>query len=152
MKKENLASGFWLLLALYLAVESYRLGLSAGNRPGPGFFPFGAAVAIAIIAFFRFLKHVRQNAALDSSESAARSEARLVVYVIAGMFAYALLFDVLGFFLCTFFLVGFYLKGVAVRSWLVSLSFAIAVALVSHLFFEVLLNAPLPRGMMDWLI
>lgn len=152
MKKEILVSGFWLLLSLYLAVESYRLGLSARNRPGPGFFPCGAAVGIAIIAFFRLLKHARQTTALDAPESAAGSEARLVIYVIAGMLAYALLFDALGFFFCTFFLVAFYLKGVAARSWLVSLSFAIAVALVSHLFFDVLLNTQLPRGMIDWLI
>jgi len=31
-------------------------------------------------------------------------------------------------------------------------SFAATVALVSHLFFEVLLNAQLPRGLLDWLM
>ncbi len=79
-------------------------------------------------------------------------DARLVIYVIAGMLAYVFLLDVLGFLFCTFLLVAFYLKVVAERSWLTSVSFAAAVALVSHLFFDVLLNAQLPRGALGWLM
>jgi hypothetical protein len=33
----------------------------------------------------------------------------------------------------------------------VTLSFAAAVALASHFFFDVLLKAELPRGLLDWL-
>jgi hypothetical protein len=35
---------------------------------------------------------------------------------------------------------------------LTSLGFAAAVALAAHLFFDLLLNAQLPRGLLDWLI
>ena len=152
MRKEIIISGFWLMLSLYLSIESYRLGLSTGNRPGPGFFPFGAAVAIGAIGGFRLLKNARPTSAVSPSESAMAGDARLVIYVIAGMLAYVFLLDVVGFFLCTFLLVAFYLKVVAARSWLTSVSFAAAVALVSHLFFDVLLNAQLPRGLLDWLM
>ena len=68
------------------------------------------------------------------------------------MIAYAFLLDFLGFLLCTFLLVAFYLKVIAARRWLVTLSFATAVALTSHLFFDVLLKAELPRGLLSWLI
>jgi putative tricarboxylic transport membrane protein len=149
MKKEIIICGFWLLLSLYLAIESHRLGLSAGNRPGPGFFPFGAAIAIGVIAAIRLLKNVRRASA-EVSESTGAGEAPLVLAVIAGMVAYAFLLDALGFFICTFLLVAFYLKVVAARSWRASVSFAAAVALVSHLFFDLLLNAQLPRGPLDW--
>jgi hypothetical protein len=152
MRKEIINSGFWLLVSLYLCFESYRLGLSMGNRPGPGFFPFGAAVAIGVIAGFRLLKNSRRAPAADDSESITTSEARLVFYVIAGMISYVFLLGVLGFVICTFLLVAFYLKVVAAGSWRVSASFAAAVALVSHLFFDLLLNAQLPRGLLDWLI
>jgi hypothetical protein len=40
------------------------------------------------------------------------------------------------------------LKVVAARAWRVSASFAAAVGLMSHLFFDVLLNAQLPRGLL----
>ena len=152
MKKELIDNVLWLALSLYLSIESYRLGLSMGNRPGPGFFPFGAAVAIGMIAAFRLLKSFRRTSAANDSESITTSEARLVFYVIAGMISYVFLLGVLGFVICTFLLVAFYLKVVAARSWRVSASFAAAVALVSHLFFDLLLDAQLPRGLLDWLI
>ncbi len=138
------------MLSLYLAIESHRLGLSTGNRPGPGFFPFGAAAAIGIIAGVRLVKNSRRRAAAEVAESVGGGEAHLVLAVIAGMLAYVLLLDVLGFLLCTFLLVAFYLKVVAAQAWRVSASFAAAVALLSHLFFDVLLNAQLPRGLLGW--
>jgi len=152
VRKEIIISGFWLMVSLYLSIESHRLGLSTGNRPGPGFFPFGAAVAIGAIGGFRLLKNARPTSAASTYESAMAGDARLVIYVIAGMLAYVFLLDVLGFLFCTFLLVAFYLKVVAERSWLTSVSFAAAVALVSHLFFDVLLNAQLPRGALGWLM
>lgn len=150
MRKELAISGFWLILSLYLAIESYRLGLSTGNRPGPGFFPFGAAAAIGVIAGFRLVKNFRRRATTEVSESAGSGEAPLVFAVLAGTVAYVLLLDLLGFLLCTLLLLAFYLKVIAARSWRVSASFAAAVALMSHLFFDVLLNAQLPRGLLGW--
>ena len=151
MKREIIICSFWLLLSFYLCIESYRLGLSTANRPGPGFFPFIATIAIGLIAAFRLLNNIRKSSPHNNSELAIAGEAKLVLYVIAGMTAYAFLLELLGFFFCTFLLVAFYLKIIAARRWLVTLSFAAAVALTSHLFFDVLLKAELPRGLLDWL-
>src|SRR2546428_5473002 len=99
--KEIIISGFWLMLSLYLSIESYRLGLSTGNRPGPGFFPFGAAVTIGAIAGFRLLKNARPTSAGSFSESAIGGDARLLRYLIARVLA-SVFFPVrLGFFLFT---------------------------------------------------
>ncbi len=151
MKREIIICSFWLLLSFYVCIESYRLGLSTANRPGPGFFPFIATIAIGLIAAFRLVNSIRISAPDDHSELGLTGEARLVLYVIAGMTAYAFLLDFLVFLLCTFLLVAFYLKIIAARGWLVTLSFAAAVALTSHLFFDVLLKAEWPRGLLDWL-
>jgi putative tricarboxylic transport membrane protein len=151
VKREIIISSLWLLLSFYLSVESYRLGLSTANRPGPGFFPFIAAIAIGLIAAFRLVNSIRKSSPDNNSELAIAGEAKLVLYVIAGMMAYAFLLDLLGFFFCTFLLVAFYLKVIAARRWPVTLSFAAAVALASHFFFDVLLKAELPRGLLDWL-
>jgi hypothetical protein len=150
VRKEIVICGLWLVLSLYLAIESYRLGLSTGNRPGPGFFPFGAAAAIGLIAGLRLLRILRQGSAAEASESAGKGESHLVFAVVAGMVAYVFLLELFGFLLCTFLLVAFYLKVVAARAWRVSAVFAAAVASASHLFFDVLLNAHLPRGLLGW--
>jgi len=152
MKREIIICGFWLLLSFYLSIESYRLGLSTGNRPGPGLFPFIATIGIALIAAYRLINSIRKGSPEENSEADLAGEVTPVVYVIAGMIAYACLLNFLGFLLCTFLLFAFYLKVIAGRGWLVTLSFAVAVALTSHLFFDVLLKAELPRGLLGWLI
>lgn len=152
MRKEIIICGVWLMLSLYIAVESYRLGLTTANRPGPGFFPFGATAAMGAIAVSRLFKAFQRTSAESTSESAADSDTGLVLGVLAGMIAYVLLLDLLGFLFCTFLLVAFYLKIIAQRRWPVSLSFALAVTLVAHLFFDVLLTAQLPRGLLNWLM
>ena len=152
MKREIVICSFWLLLSFYLAVESYRLGPSTANRPGPGFFPFIATIGIGLIAVFRLVNSIRKSSPDENSELGLAGEARLVVYVVAGMIAYAFALNLFGFLFCTFLLVAFYLKVIAARGWLVTLSFAATVALASHFFFVVLLKAELPRGLLSWLI
>ena len=152
MKREIIICGFWLMLSFFLSIQSYRLGLSTVNRPGPGFFPFIATIGIGLIAAFRLINNIRKRPPENHSEPGIAGEARLVLYVIAGMIAYAFLLDFLGFLFCTFLLVAFYLKVIAARRWLVTISFAVAVALASHFFFDVLLKADLPRGLLSWLI
>ena len=107
---------------------------------------------MALIAAFRLGNNIRHNSSDDNAEPSIAGEARLVLYVIAGMTAYAFLLDLLGFLFCTFLLVAFYLKVIAARRWPATLSFAAAVALASHFFFDVLLKAEMPRGLLSWLI
>jgi putative tricarboxylic transport membrane protein len=152
VKREIILCVLWLLLALCLSVESYRLGLSAANRPGPGFFPFVAATAIGLIAAFRLIHSIRKTPSDDHWEPGTAQEARLVLCVVAGMLAYAFLLESLGFLFGTFLLVAFYLRVIAARRWLVAISFAGTVALAAHFFFDLLLKAELPRGLLGWLV
>jgi len=150
VKKELTISTLWLLLALYLCVAAYKLGLGAGGRPGAGFFPFGAALAIAVIALFRLLRARSEKP--PATLATTGSEWRKIACIIVGMAAYAFLLEPLGFAVCTFFLMAFYLKIIALQRWQLSLGFALAVALVAHLFFDLLLNAQLPRGILESLL
>jgi hypothetical protein len=45
-----------------------------------------------------------------------------------------------------------YLKIIALQRWQLSVGFALAVALLAHLFFDLLLNAQLPRGILESLL
>ena len=210
MKKEFLAAGFWLLFSAYTSLEALRLGLGNGNKPGPGFFPFGAAIAIGIIALSRLLrargetpstnmaggsvtnetnkaprskaprylceilrspstllaysaeavasaaKAGRQGCGGFSSPSSSQQAARYsakenkILWAGGGLLAYALFLESLGFLLCTFILNALFLKAVAGRSWLTTLSFALSVALAAHLIFNVALRAQLPSGILTF--
>ena len=150
MKKELAISAFWLLLALYLSVTADKLGLGVGGRPGPGFFPFGAALAIAVIALIRLLRARSEKPAATLATSG--SEWRKIACVIAGMTLYAFLLEPVGFALCTFLLMLFYLKIIALQRWELSLGFAFAVALLAHIVFDLVLDAQLPRGILEALL
>jgi putative tricarboxylic transport membrane protein len=150
VKRETLIAAAWLLLALYFSAAATKLGLGGGGRPGAGFFPFGAACVMGVIALLRALKSRREKPATILATSG--SEWRKIACVITGMTVYAYLLEPLGFLLCTFFLMLFYLKIIALQRWPISLGFAFTVALLAHLFFDTLLNAQLPRGILALLM
>lgn len=150
MKRQSIIAIFWLLLSFYVAYTSYQFGLGTGGKPGAGFFPFGTAVAIGIIALLRLIG-VNRDAA-ETKNATTAQEWQKIIYVVAGMLAFALLLDSLGFAISTFLLLAFYLKCVAAQAWRLSVSFAVLAALSAHLFFDVLLHAQLPRGLLALLI
>lgn len=78
MKKEFLAAGFWLLFSAYASLEALRLGLGSGNKPGPGFFSFGAAIAIGIIALWLLLKSRGETPSTNIARGSAASETKTV--------------------------------------------------------------------------
>jgi hypothetical protein len=146
MKKEFAVSIVWLFLAGYFGIAAYHLGLGSGGRPGPGFFPFGSACLIGAIALLRLIRLGRAEPAMTVLTSG--SEWRKIACIILGMILYGFLLEPLGFAVCTFFLMAFYLRFVALQNRPSSLGFAFAVAILSHLFFDTLLRAQLPRGIL----
>jgi putative tricarboxylic transport membrane protein len=150
MKKEFLAAGFWLLFSAYASVEALRLGLGSGNKPGPGVFPFGAAIAIGIIALWLLLKSRGETPSTNMAGGFATKETNKILWAVGGLVAYALLLESLGFLLCTFILIALFLKAVAGRSWLMTLSFALSVTLTAHLIFNLALRAQLPSGVLTF--
>jgi len=148
MKKEIFVTAFWLVFSLYASIESFRLGIGTAHRPGPGFFPFGAAIAVGVISLLRVWRTCKEIPITKMTVIATSREWKKIVCAVASMLLYAYLLEPLGFVICTFLLMAFYLKVIAAQRWLLSLSFAAAVAGVSYLFFDVLLNAQLPRGIL----
>ena len=118
MKREIIICIFWLLLSCYLSIESYRLGLSTANRPGPGFFPFVAAIGHrahrAISLGQESFARIRRIIILNQ-RIAERN--KIVLYVIAGMTRLRIFARPSRISFCTFLLVAFYLKVIAARRW-----------------------------------
>ena len=150
MKSRCIIAIFWLLLSSYVAYAAYQLGLGTGGKPGAGFFPFGAALAIGAIALLRLCGVGHDASEIKTATSG--DQWQKIFYVVAGMLAYAFLLDSLGFAVSTFLLLAFYLKYVAAQAWRLSVSFAVIAAFGAHLFFDVLLHAQLPRGLLALLI
>jgi hypothetical protein len=134
------ASGGYLAAALPLA-----RGTAA--RPGPGFFPlavgvFGAAVALAWVA--TTLR--RAPAAAGGAAPVADGRGRVVTTV--GLLAgYCLLLPWTGYPAAAFVFTGLLLRGLGAR-WPAALAIGLASAVGSYYLFAVVLEVPLPRGVL----
>jgi len=141
------SSGFWLVFSIYIAVESYRLDLGNWHEPGPGYFAFGAALLFGSMALAVFVKSLKQTSALKGEiGSAERFRWQHVVMVLIAMVLYTLLLNTIGFVLCTFLIVVFFIKVVALQRLMKSIMVGLCMAIGSYLLFSFFLKAPLPRG------
>ena len=146
----DIFSGLFLLLfAIFIAVESYRLGLGEWNNPGAGYFAFGAALVLGIMSLSVFVKGLRKRPEKEISISdSERLQWQNVVSVLTGMIVYTFIFDKIGFILSTFLLIVFFLRVVAPQRWFVTILTAFFCAVGSYLLFNVLLGAELPKGVL----
>ena len=147
MRSEVFSAVFWLLFSVYVAIESYRFGLGSWGTPGPGYFPFGAALCLGILSLSNFIKKTARS---SSERTPVRSEEKLrlqnIFLIPLAMIAYILLLNKIGFFLCNFFFVVLFLRIASWRRWMTLFIIAFSIALGSHLLFNALLNAQFPRG------
>jgi len=152
MGKDIFSSLFWLLFGIYFTIKSYSFGLGEWSRPGPGYFPFGAGLLFGIFSLSVFVKTLRR---LPLKEIAIQSHERLqwqnMVLILFGMLAYTLLLKRIGFVLCTFLIVVLFIHVIAKERWFKSIMTALVVTLTFHLFFNILLNAQLPSGILRFL-
>lgn len=139
------SSLFWLAFSIYIAVESYGLGLGKWDDPGPGYFPFGAALLFGCMALSVFLRSLSINP-VPKTDIGQKYRWQNVILVLIAMVFYTLLLNPVGFVLCTFLIVVFFVKVVALKDWRSSMMMAMCMSMGSYLLFSVFLKAPLPRG------
>lgn len=145
-KREKITLLFWLSLSVFVCVESMRLGVGNLKAPGPGFLTFGVSLFIALSVFILFLKERGGKIVKGAAPLFRGKKVRNILYGFGVLFAYPLLLNQLGFFLCTLFFVGFCLKMVEPRKWRVVLGISISTAFISYLLFDVWLTIQLPKG------
>ena len=143
------SSGFWLLVSIYIAVESSRLDLGNWHTPGPGYFSFGAALLLGVMSLSVLVKALLKS---PKGETLAVAPEEVhwqnVVLVLASMFFYVLLLNSVGFVLCTFLLLVFFLLGVSRQRFLTAILIASLVTIGSYIVFDILLDAQLPKGIL----
>lgn len=125
------------------AVAALRLGLWQASAPGPGLFPFLAALMLLGTSIGAAMQCPGD---LDNAEPADRT--RLLKHALA-MSAFAIAFGLLGVVLATFGFVVGVLRGIERLSWSRALAIAAALAVLSWIVFRQLLGVPLPAGLLE---
>lgn len=155
MKKQNRIGGFiWLLLGALLCIGSVKLNLGNFHKPGPGFIPFLAGAALALLGFI--LMFMGPNGAKAEEGSPGKKnwreyEWKNVLFPWLFLFGYLLLLQPLGFLLTSFlFLFGLF-KLTKPKSWLEPVIFSGATVVLSYFVFSVWLRCQFPKGMLVFL-
>ena len=146
MKRDKIVLSFWLLVCVYFSIEAWRLGLGSIRMPGSGFLPFWVSVVVGILTVVQLLREIK-NKPVESAQALFRGKrVQNTVYALSFLFAYPLLFDKIGFFMCTFLFTGACLKVIGQRRWLLSVGLSLVVAVASYTLFVTWLQIQFPRG------
>jgi putative tricarboxylic transport membrane protein len=145
-KSDKVLSLFWLLLAILLIEESWRLGVGELRKPGSGLFPLLIGMFLLIVSFLLFLQ-TRSHATTDK-EVTEKVKYWNILLCISSLYAYMLVLEWLGFVVSTFFLILFLLKAIEHKGWRLAVTTALLTAAVSYAFFGIALHAALPRGIL----
>lgn len=147
MQRERFINLFWLLFAVYVSIESYRLDLGTWGMPGPGYFPFGASLLLGIISLSTFVNSLKKAPSQETAKGPSEpARYQNVALILVAMIVYFFLLNRLGFVLCTSLFSLFFLRIVMSRRWFTALAVTISVTLALHLLFNIFLNAQLPPG------
>jgi putative tricarboxylic transport membrane protein len=142
-----------VLLALALAMMAYTRGFPPmpGQNYGPALFPVLIGIGLSVCAVLLIGKGWRQRRQVPwlALDPWVREPRRIggVALMLAGILAYILLSDVLGFLITATALLGILLVFSGVR-WQRAVPIAVLMSVFVHLSFYSLLRVPLPWGVL----
>ncbi len=138
----DVESGFFFLsFSLFVLWESLQLGLGTFQKPGSGFLSFCVALLLTTLS----LKTIRKGWGISEARVAY---SRRVVLALVCIIVYSLVLESLGFIIATFFLVGIFFHLGEPRKWWLLLGMSGLLTLLVYLVFSILLEVPLPRGLL----
>jgi heme A synthase len=151
--QQHIGDIFWLTIGMYIAIKGYLLGLGNLHHPGPGFIFFVAALFLIILSAIDIIgTSIRKLGKDEDRNEHPWTDLRWEkVLMVAGvLLAYILSFDILGFFLSTFFLMVLLFKGVEFTKWWIAILSSLITISISYGIFNVWLKVPFPTGFMGF--
>lgn len=143
VRRDVAAASVALVFGTAAVFESAKLPFGTVHSPGQGFFPWWISAVILLLALLLLVQ------ALTSRPSTGREGPGRIAKVAAlfvALAGYTFLLDLIGYPLCTFFLVLFMLRATDPQRWAVALGMAAITAVGSYVLFAIWLGVPLPRG------
>jgi len=138
-----------LLIALGIVIlrESSTWVIFGTEGPGPGFFPLMYGAILVVLSLYLLLRSFKGSPE-DDREPLDRQGITKALTTWAALAVSVPLMVVLGFMLGFGLVAFFMIRFVFERSYRTSAIVALSIAVVLHLLFPVLLEAPLPPGML----
>ena len=142
MTTDRLSGSVLVVFALLVIWESRHLPLGTFRQPGPAFVPILLAVLLVIFGVFVVLTGGRSPLLSSISWTEWRHALAILGASLFSVFA----IERLGYRLTVLLVLGFLVKVVEKRGWVLSLAFAFTLSFGSFFLFYTLLRVPLPEG------
>ncbi len=153
-KRELAAAACWVALGLVISLWSATFPFGTAEAVGPAVLPCACGLILVLLGSVHFNKVWRENAGIPERGLAPLIPAgvafRRVATTLGGMLVSALLLDLLGFIVTVFAMTLILLRGVQPQKWSMDILYALVISSGCYLFFRVLLNTTLPRGILGF--
>ncbi|TMH49390.1 MAG: tripartite tricarboxylate transporter TctB family protein, partial [Betaproteobacteria bacterium] len=140
------------LVALAALILWHIQGFPAmpGQKFGPAWFPGLIAIGLAICGALLVRAGLREHAPLFATPQWLQRQRprRAVAAILAGLVAYILLADALGFHITAILILAVWMRALG-ASWRLTVAVSILSTLVIHLAFYKVLRVPLPWGVIE---
>ena len=142
MTTDRVSASVLALFALFVIWESRLLPLGSFRHPGPAYVPVLLASLLLIFGVLLILTAGRA----PSLSSLRWTEWRHALAILAACVFAVFAIERVGYRLTMLLVLGFLVKFVERRGWVLSLTFAFSLAFGSFFLFYTLLRVPLPQG------
>jgi len=147
MKRDKKALFIWLGISLFFIEESLRLGLGRFNAPGPGFLPFWVALIVGILTVIELARRSPKKESNGDTKALIQQDGLgKILYLLIFLFAYPILLDKIGFFLCTLLFTGACLRIIGGIRWVIVIVLSILITVFAYLLFVTWLQIIFPEG------
>ncbi len=148
-RHDLLSSTIWFFTGLFITLYAPQFDLGTASMPGSGFMPFLAGIFICIFSALTFLQAYCKKEG-ETEKLWKNIQFRKLIFILSGLLIYTFFLDIVGFLICTFLLILFFVHFVGSENWLRSIVGAVMTSILSYLLFDTWLQANLPKGILGF--
>jgi putative tricarboxylic transport membrane protein len=147
---EVIVAAVLLAIALLVMADSLRSGIGWGDDgPRSGYFPFRVGLLLAAACVAILVSTLRDR---STKVFAERAQLMLVVQVFVPIVAYVALIAVLGIYVASLLLIGYFMRRHGKYGWAVTAAVSVGVPLVFFAVFERWFLVPLIKGPLEQML
>jgi putative tricarboxylic transport membrane protein len=145
-RKDFVSALFFICLAVYVCWQSLAMGFGGWGKPGPGFFSLISGLGLGVLALITLSKSLLAKKADETTPVKEAIPWKPFLITFGCLIGYTLLINTLGFTPATFLFISLLVRTVGKKSWALSGSMGLGIALGAYLIFGFLLQTQLPEG------
>ena len=149
---ERIGCIFLVGFSIFIGFFSIRLGIGGLDLLGAGFLPFLAAILLFVMSLTVLTKGFLEKPEIEGQKNPLHlGEFKKPLMLVVGLIMYAILLKPLGYPITMFLFVFSMFVMMQPKKWKADLFIAALISIVSFVLFNVLLNVPLPFGILTFL-